>query len=152
MSKISIITINLNNLNGLYKTYSSIYSLSLYMSNVGASSLEWIVIDGGSVDGSIQFLEPLPLLSHIVVGQDTSIYNAMNIGIKYSTGDFLLFLNSGDSIYGDFSNLLNLSPRVYIFDSITECTWKLRSTLSFFCWYACFSSKHSLSQSYPNIL
>ena len=113
MSKISIITINLNNLNGLYKTYSSIYSLSLYMSNVGASSLEWIVIDGGSVDGSIQFLEPLPLLSHIVVGQDTSIYNAMNIGIKYSQVISFYFLILVIPFMAIFESLKLIAPCLY---------------------------------------
>ena len=48
--KLSIITINYNNLQGLEKTYNSVVSQTW-------QDFEWIVIDGGSTDGSKEFLE-----------------------------------------------------------------------------------------------
>jgi len=63
---------------------------------------EYIVIDGGSTDGSKEYLESqYQDLDYWVSEKDSGIYNAMNKGIKVATGNYLLFLNSGDHFYNN---------------------------------------------------
>lgn len=87
---LSIITINYNNANGLKKTVKSVVNQTL---NV----FEYIIVDGSSDDGSVEIIESLKIedLSYIIE-PDSGIYNAMNKGITKASGEYLLFLNSGD--------------------------------------------------------
>ncbi len=90
MPKVSIITINLNNKIGLEKTVQSVIEQNF-------KDYEYIVIDGGSTDGSKEYIEMYSdKISYWVSEKDKGIYNAMNKGIQNSKGDYLLFLNSGD--------------------------------------------------------
>ncbi len=87
---ISIITINLNNKLGLQKTMESVLSQT-------SNNYEWIVIDGGSTDGSKELIEQnAQHIAYWVSEQDKGIYNAMNKGIEVARGEYLEFLNSGD--------------------------------------------------------
>ena len=91
--KLSIITINYNNRDGLKQTIDSVVFQSY-------RDYEWIVIDGGSTDGSKELIEKnLQYISYCVSEADKGIYNAMNKGILASQGEYLLFLNSGDFLY-----------------------------------------------------
>lgn len=93
--KLSIITINLNNCGGLQKTIDSVIGQTF-------RDFEWIVIDGGSTDGSKELIEQYAEhFSYWVSEPDKGIYNAMNKGIKVAKGEYLLFLNSGDWLYQD---------------------------------------------------
>ena len=88
--KLSIITINLNNKAGLQKTIDSVVSQTF-------KDFEWIVIDGGSTDGSKELIEQyVGHFAYWVSEPDNGIYNAMNKGIKVAKGEYLQFLNSGD--------------------------------------------------------
>jgi glycosyltransferase involved in cell wall biosynthesis len=88
--KLSIITVNLNNVKGLEQTLQSVSSQTF-------ADLEHIVIDGGSTDGSKDFLEKNnSKFSYWVSEQDGGIYQGMNKGIARANGQYLLFLNSGD--------------------------------------------------------
>jgi glycosyltransferase involved in cell wall biosynthesis len=90
---ISIITVNFNNEKGLKKTVSSVLSQTF-------AEFEYIIIDGGSNDGSKAYLESIEsALSYWVSEPDKGIYNAMNKGIQVAQGDYVLFLNSGDHFY-----------------------------------------------------
>ena len=90
--KVSIITVNLNNLRGLRKTMESVLAQD-------SSLYEWIVIDGGSTDGSRELIEQnQDKIAYWVSEPDKGIYHAMNKGIAHATGDYLLFLNSGDCL------------------------------------------------------
>ena len=61
---------------------------------------EWIIIDGGSTDGSKELIEQYSqYISFGISEPDNGIYNAMNKGIKQSNGEYILFLNSGDWLY-----------------------------------------------------
>lgn len=101
MKKISIITINYNNFNGLKKTIESVISQSF-------QDYEWIVIDGGSTDGSKELIiNHQNEINYWVSEPDKGIYNAMNKGIEKATGEFCQFLNSGD-YYIDSDVLLNV--------------------------------------------
>lgn len=91
--KLSIITVNLNNRNGLQKTIDSVVSQTF-------RDFEWIVIDGGSTDGSKELIEQYSdYFAYWVSEPDKGIYNAMNKGIKVAKGEYLQFLNSGDWLY-----------------------------------------------------
>lgn len=90
--KLSIITVNYNNFKGLKKTLESVFTQSV-------KNFEWIVIDGGSVDGSKDLLEDCnDQITYWISEKDHGIYEAMNKGIKVAKGDYLQFLNSGDSL------------------------------------------------------
>ncbi len=91
--KISIITINYNNAVGLKETIPSIVGQTY-------KNIEYIVVDGASTDGSEEIIREFK--NHITVAiiePDKGIYNAMNKGIKNATGDYLLFINSGDILF-----------------------------------------------------
>ncbi|MEC4005362.1 glycosyltransferase family 2 protein [Flavobacterium sp. SUN052] len=91
--KISIITVNYNDKIGLEKTIQSV----LNQENV---QFEYLVIDGNSSDGSKDVIEKYKdKINYWVSEPDSGIYNAMNKGIRAATGDYLLFLNSGDWLF-----------------------------------------------------
>lgn len=93
--KLSIITINFNNVSGLQRTMNSVLSQTW-------KDFEYIVIDGGSNDGSKDLIRSYaPQLSTWVSEKDSGIYNAMNKGIKYAKGEYCLFLNSGDFLINE---------------------------------------------------
>lgn len=88
--RLSIITINYNNAEGLEKTILSVI-------NQTYKNIEYVVIDGGSDDGSKEIIKANEKgIAYWLSEPDEGIYNAMNKGIRASTGDYLLFLNSGD--------------------------------------------------------
>lgn len=96
--KISIITINYNNAEGLRKTLASVASQTY-------RDIEHIIIDGGSTDGSVDVIRDYesanrssvhPLTIVWSSKKDKGIYNGMNIGIQRATGDYIQILNSGD--------------------------------------------------------
>lgn len=91
--KLSIITINYNNKDGLQKTIDSVICQTW-------RDFEWIVIDGGSTDGSKELIEKYQdYFAYWCSEPDKGVYNAMNKGIAKAKGEYLLFLNSGDSLY-----------------------------------------------------
>lgn len=91
---LSIITINYNDAVGLEKTIQSVISQSF-------KDFEYLVIDGGSDDGSLNIIEKNRLsIDYCVSESDTGIYNAMNKGIRKANGEYLLFLNGGDFLNG----------------------------------------------------
>ena len=95
MCKISIITINYNNLGGLITTISSVKKQTW-------QEFEYIVIDGGSSDGSKEYLEnEYQYIDYWISEKDSGIYNAMNKAINKAKGEYLLFINSGDHLFDD---------------------------------------------------
>lgn len=92
--KLSVITINLNNKDGLERTIKSVV-------NQRFTDYEYIIIDGNSSDGSKDLLEKVALEHQIkwISEKDCGIYNAMNKGILLAQGEYLLFMNSGDYLY-----------------------------------------------------
>lgn len=116
--KLSIITVNLNNKVGLQKTIDSVISQTF-------KDFEWIVIDGGSTDGSKELIEKYSnYISYWVSEPDKGIYNGMNKGIKHSNGEYLLFLNSGDILHTnsiiDFILSDQLTEDIIIFDILLQ--------------------------------
>jgi len=92
---LSIITINLNNREGLRRTIESVLSQTF-------KDFEYLIIDGGSTDGSKELIKEFEKdLTFTVSEPDSGIYSAMNKGIKKAKGDYLQFLNSGDCLAGN---------------------------------------------------
>ncbi len=98
--KLSIVTINYNNADGLRKTLASVAKQTY-------RDIEHIIIDGGSTDGSVDVIREYvsanpnkdPFFKHTikwVSEKDNGIYNAMNKGIRKATGAYVQILNSGD--------------------------------------------------------
>ena len=109
--KLSIITVNFNNLEGLKKTYESVASQTF-------RDYEWLVIDGGSTDGSREFLERhQDKFAYWCSEPDKGIYNAMNKGIVKAKGEYLNFMNSGDCFVGE-NVVKSVFSKQYITDII----------------------------------
>lgn len=98
--KVSIVTINYNNVDGLRRTLASVAEQSY-------RDIEHIIIDGGSTDGSVDAIKEYvaanpnkdPFFKHTIKWiseKDNGIYNAMNKGIRKATGAYVQILNSGD--------------------------------------------------------
>ena len=91
---ISVITITLNECGRLKRTWQSLV-------NQTCSSFRWIVVDGASTDGTVDWLNSLQdLRVEWTSEQDGGIYNAMNKGLERISGfgSWCVFLNSGDSL------------------------------------------------------
>lgn len=98
---LSVISIAYNNLPGLRKT------LEPFENHPFQGKIELIVVDGGSQDGTSEFLQSSHNIQQWVSEPDHGIYNAMNKGLRMATGDYVWFLNSGDYLY-DIESLKNL--------------------------------------------
>jgi glycosyltransferase len=87
--KISIITATYNSLQHLPDVFNSIRQQTY-------PDIEYIVIDGGSTDGTVEQLKQSNLISQIISEPDQGIYDALNKGIQMATGDIIGFLHSDD--------------------------------------------------------
>ena len=91
--KLSIITINYNSAGDLERTIKSVVEQSW-------SEYEFIIIDGGSSDESINIINRyINRINYYVSEPDKGIFNAMNKGIKKASGEYLLMLNAGDILH-----------------------------------------------------
>ena len=93
--KISVVTVVYNSAALIENTVNSIINQSY-------SHIEYIVVDGGSTDGTIDILNRYKKnISTLISEPDRGIYDAMNKGISLATGDFVVFINSGDKFSSD---------------------------------------------------
>lgn len=93
--KYSVITINYNNKEGLRHTIKSVLGQI-------CDDYEYIIIDGGSTDGSVEvIMEYAENVDYWVSEKDKGIYHAMNKGVVQANGDYCIFMNSGDCFYDD---------------------------------------------------
>ena len=100
--KFSIITINYNHRDGLRKTIQSVVNQTF-------TDFEYIIIDGGSEDGSVEVIrEYSDKITYWVSERDKGIYNGMNKGIAQAKGTYVNFMNSGDVFYrNDILEIVN---------------------------------------------
>ncbi|MBD2148132.1 glycosyltransferase family 2 protein [Sphaerospermopsis sp. FACHB-1194] len=91
----TIVTVVFNDAVGLERTISSVI-------NQTYKGIEFIIIDGGSSDGIIETIKKYEGDIDLFISEkDRGIYDAMNKGIKYSNGDFIIFMNAGDIFASD---------------------------------------------------
>ncbi len=91
--KLSIITVVLNDAAHIESTIQSVI-------NQDFKSIQYIIIDGQSTDGTLDIIKKYKDHIDILVSEkDQGLYDAMNKGLRLATGDYVLFLNSGDRLY-----------------------------------------------------
>lgn len=91
--KVSIVTICLNSERVIEKTIQSVLSQSY-------KNIEYIVVDGKSADNTLDIIKKHESgIDLVVTEKDTGVFNAMNKGLRLTTGDVVFFLNSGDYLY-----------------------------------------------------
>ncbi|MGN3970353.1 glycosyltransferase, partial [Cronobacter sakazakii] len=122
---LSVITVAWRNYEGVVKTWQSL----AHLAQAREIEFEWIVVDGGSNDGTAQFLEDLNGQYNLrfVSEKDNGIYDAMNKGIEMAHGRFAIFLNSGDVFHpsvADVARQLAAAPAnenaMYIGDALLD--------------------------------
>lgn len=90
---LSVITVVYNNVKDIERTVLSVLGQSY-------PSIEYIIIDGLSTDGTLDIINKYKdRLAKIISEKDNGIYDAMNKGLALATGEYILFMNSGDEIY-----------------------------------------------------
>jgi glycosyltransferase involved in cell wall biosynthesis len=88
---ISIITVTLNSEKTINRLIKSLKSQDVYF--------EWVVIDGKSTDQTLSYVKKSGIKNIRLISEpDLGIYDAMNKGINFATGKWLLFLNSDDEL------------------------------------------------------
>ena len=117
--KLSIITINRNNAEGLRKTMESVFAQTY-------RDFEYIVIDGASADDSVDIIREYESIHHSSIHPftfiwlsepDSGIYNAMNKGLKMAHEEYTLMLNSGDYLV-DEHVIEKIMPELHTEDMI----------------------------------
>lgn len=90
---LSVITVVYNNAADIERTMLSVL-------NQTYKGIEYIIVDGGSTDGTLQVIEKYKgRIAKLISEKDKGIYDAMNKGLAMATGDYVLFMNSADELY-----------------------------------------------------
>ncbi|MDY6919403.1 MAG: glycosyltransferase [Pseudomonadota bacterium] len=124
--KLSIVTVCFNAELDLRNTFESVRAQD-------AKDFEYIVIDGGSVDGTKALIaEYEDIIDYYISEPDSGIYDAMNKGLRKCSGDFVHMLNAGDIYYDGASvrrilSALNEDDCVMLFPCVSGCGAMLRS-------------------------
>jgi len=93
--KLSVLTVSCNSRDTIKYTINSVLSQTY-------NNIEYIIIDGGSTDGTADLVKSYGKnINKFLSEKDNGIYNAMNKGIKLSSGDIIGFLNSDDVYFDD---------------------------------------------------
>ncbi len=103
MKSLTIITVCKNEEATIGRTIQSVASQTY-------PNIEYIVIDGGSTDGTLSIIERYRGdISQIISGEDTGIFDAQNKGIELASGEYIAFLNGGDRLCND-----NIYEKVFL--------------------------------------
>jgi len=93
--KLTVITIVYNNAADIERTMLSVLGQTY-------SNIEYVIVDGLSTDGTIDIINKYKeKVSKLISEKDEGIYDAMNKGLVAATGDYVLFMNSGDEFYAN---------------------------------------------------
>lgn len=107
--KISVVTVCYNVVGTIEHTMLSVLSQTY-------DNIEYIIIDGGSTDGTVDIIKKYAdRLAYWISEPDKGIYDAMNKGIAVATGDYINFMNAGDLFFSKdvIGRIVGLIPAVY---------------------------------------
>ena len=113
---LSIITIVYNNVRDIERTMLSVL-------NQTYSNIEYILVDGASADGTLEIIQRYQdRLSKVISEKDAGIYDAMNKGLALASGDYVLFMNSGDELFASdtVEKVFATAPNADIYYGETE--------------------------------
>ena len=117
MKKISIITITLNNFKTIEQTIKSVLDQNY-------PNLEYIMIDGGSTDGTLEILDRYKSkFAYFKSSPDKGVFDAMNKGSAKASGDIVGFVNGGDFLYENALNKVQeafSNQKTNLFFSVAE--------------------------------
>jgi glycosyltransferase involved in cell wall biosynthesis len=100
---ITVVTVVYNDAGGIRGTIESVVGQTY-------KHVEYIVVDGGSTDGTLSIIkEYASSIAMVISEKDTGIYNAMNKGIRHASGDYINFMNSGDT-FAERTTLREVAP------------------------------------------
>jgi glycosyltransferase involved in cell wall biosynthesis len=92
---LSVITIVYNNVRDIERTMLSVL-------NQTYRQIEYVVVDGASTDSTLDIIKRYEnRIARLISEEDNGIYDAMNKGLKLATGDYVIFMNSGDEFYAN---------------------------------------------------
>ena len=114
--RLSVITVVFNNADCIERTMRSVLDQSY-------PNIEYVLIDGQSTDGTLDKIKPyIPRISKFISEPDEGIYDAMNKGLALATGEYVLFMNSGDEIWArdTVENIFNTAKDADIYYGETE--------------------------------
>ncbi|MVN92415.1 glycosyltransferase family 2 protein [Mucilaginibacter aquatilis] len=115
-SKLSVITIVYNNVQHIERTLQSVI-------NQTYTNIEYIVVDGLSTDGTREIIYRYKdKIATLISEKDNGIYDAMNKGLALATGDYVIFMNSGDTFYAPdtVEQVFSTAPDADIYYGETE--------------------------------
>jgi glycosyltransferase involved in cell wall biosynthesis len=122
---LSVITIVYNNARDIERTMLSVL-------NQTYGGIEYIVVDGASNDGTLEIIKRYERrIAKLISKKDKGIYDAMNKGLTLATGDYVIFMNSGDEFHADdtVAQVFATSPDADIYYGETEMVNDQRESL-----------------------
>ena len=101
--RVTVVSVTFNDYKGLDNTVNSVVQQDY-------NNYQYIIIDGGSTDGSINVIKSYNYnIDYWVSEDDINVYHAMNKAIGYADGEWILFMNSGDVFFNNSSLRLAMS-------------------------------------------
>lgn len=122
---LSVITIVYNNARDIERTMLSVL-------NQTYTGIEYIVVDGASNDGTLEIIKCYEnRITKLISEKDKGIYDAMNKGLALATGDYVIFMNSGDEFYANdtVAKVFATAPDADIYYGETEMVNDERESL-----------------------
>jgi glycosyltransferase involved in cell wall biosynthesis len=113
---LSVITVVYNNVSDVERTMLSVVNQSY-------KQIEYIMVDGASTDGTLGIINRYRESIHQFISEkDEGIYDAMNKGLALATGDYVIFMNSGDEFYAadTVAKVFGTAPDADIYYGETE--------------------------------
>lgn len=122
---LSVITVVYNNARDIERTMLSVL-------NQTYTGIEYIVVDGASNDGTLEIIKRCEnRIAKLISEKDKGIYDAMNKGLALATGDYVIFMNSGDEFYANdtVTKVFSTAPDADIYYGETEMVNDERESL-----------------------